>query len=865
MNFYKNKIAIAILLSFLFLPIHAQESPYAKWSNGPSSDPNFFPIGVWCQEPSNAAKFKEIGINTYICLWDGPTESQLTQLEAYTMPAIATQNNVGLTSPRNYLIKGWMQQDEPDNAQSRPDGGYDPCVDPAIIQQKYFDMKRNDPTRPVYMNLGRGVAHEDWYGRGTCTGKLDMYPEYIKGADIISFDIYPVTSCSGNAAAVRGKLEYVARGVERLVDWADENKIVWNILETTHIGCVDDRPTPEEIRAEVWMSLIHGSMGIDYFVHEWTPSFKEDAIFRYPEIVDAVKRINLRITSLAPVLNSPSIENSVTVSSSVTIKTMVKQFDNNTHLFAVAMQNTRTTASFTIHDLQANAVAEVLDENRQIAVTSGQFQDDFNGYGVHLYRISTLASGQCSATDSSCGIWPSCQNCNSQDGCSGNSYRNYRCQGTTCTFTEDNCSDCSCPCGDYNKSESIANNNCADAKDNDCDGRTDSADEGCQQPLTCGNGSPDVNENCSNCPQDVRCAAPTICCSGTCIEPECSTDANCSTGQHCTSNNPCTGQCADCNITCTTSAQCNDNNATTIDTCENQGSCESYCKNEPVTCGGVVCQTGQICCNNTCTTPACTTSSQCNDSDACTRDSCTTAGTCTAKCTHTAIPKCGWKKMNWTIPSCFPIAALFTVTLKDETGAPLGEVEITYGTQKMFTSAEGKVEMLGEKSQYTINATKEGYYPLTARKLASATCKPTYTTTGTTPTPAAKGKIEIEVLETPYINKEFTIKITDNDSKAVQEATITYSQQTTETNEQGQATLTAEKSKYLITATSAQGTATARILPRTFTQPDQNTGTGTGTTKPFTIPLDIIALAAVIVIGIIVLLRARATKKETAQ
>ena len=220
--------------------------------------------------------------------------------------------------------------------------------------------------------------------------------------------------------------------------------------------------------------------------------------------------------------------------------------------------------------------------------------------------------------------------------------------------------------------------------------------------------------------------------------------------------------------------------------------------------------------------------------------------------------------MNWIIPSCFPIAALFTVTVKDETGTALEGVEITYGTQKMFTNAEGKVEMLGEKSQYTINATKEAYYPLTARKLASATCKPTYTTTGTT-TPAAKGKIKIETPTTVYIGKEFLIKITDNNSKPLQRATITYSNQTTETNEQGTATLTGEKSKYTITATSDKGNTTTRILPRTFIQPDQNMDTGTGTPKPFTIPLDVIALAAAIVIGVIVLLRARATKKETTQ
>src|SRR3989338_7196053 len=127
-----------------------------------------------------------------------------------------------------------------------------------------------------------------------------MYPEYIKGADIISFDIYPVANCSGTTY---GKLEYVARGTERLENWADGKKIVWSIIETTRINCATDCPTVDEIKTEVWMALIHGSMGIGYFVHEWYPTFKEDGVMRYPEIIEGLKKINARITSLAPVLN----------------------------------------------------------------------------------------------------------------------------------------------------------------------------------------------------------------------------------------------------------------------------------------------------------------------------------------------------------------------------------------------------------------------------------------------------------------------------------------------------------------------------------------------------------------------------------
>src|SRR3989442_11877499 len=52
-------------------------NPYAKWPKGPPSDPGFFPLAVWLQAPSNAQRYREAGLNTYVALWMGPTEEQL--------------------------------------------------------------------------------------------------------------------------------------------------------------------------------------------------------------------------------------------------------------------------------------------------------------------------------------------------------------------------------------------------------------------------------------------------------------------------------------------------------------------------------------------------------------------------------------------------------------------------------------------------------------------------------------------------------------------------------------------------------------------------------------------------------------------
>jgi hypothetical protein len=37
------------------------------------------------------------------------------------------------------------------------------------------------------------------------------------------------------------------------------------------------------------------------------------------------------------------------------------------------------------------ATVDVLDENRTITATDGNFQDSFDGYGVHLYKTNALS------------------------------------------------------------------------------------------------------------------------------------------------------------------------------------------------------------------------------------------------------------------------------------------------------------------------------------------------------------------------------------------------------------------------------------------------------------------------------------------
>jgi hypothetical protein len=110
-------------------------------------------------------------------------------------------------------------------------------------------------------------------------------------------------------------------------------------------------------------------------------------------MLSAVTAINRQITELAPVLNSPTIKATASVSSSneaVPIATMLKKHNGATYLFAVAMRGDKTTATFNLRGLKGKRTVEVIGENRTIAVKNGVFKDSFRAWDVHLYRVQSL-------------------------------------------------------------------------------------------------------------------------------------------------------------------------------------------------------------------------------------------------------------------------------------------------------------------------------------------------------------------------------------------------------------------------------------------------------------------------------------------
>jgi hypothetical protein len=373
-----KSLAIAFAVFCSVAPAEAVQA--APKSGGLLSDPSTFPIGVWLQPPRFAPKYQSIGINVFVGLDEGPTDAQLAELAKHGMPVIVRQNDAGLSSPNAGMIRGWMTAAEPDNAQPTASRGWGPCIPPDQVAAETRALKQKDPTRPVLVGFGRGVADRDWAGRGSCTGDVAYYEKASLGADILAFDIYPV------ASGYARPLERLAQGVDRLRAVARNGQQVWVFIETTRVESSGARVSPTELRAEVMLAIIRGADGIIYFPDEWSGGFREDGLFRYPEIVSAIAATNAQIQLLAPALSSPTLEGRIAASGTVPFSAMVKSHEGKLHLFAVSTDAKNGTLAFSIGGVVSGR-AEAIGENREIPIVRGAFHDSFDAFGVHIYRI----------------------------------------------------------------------------------------------------------------------------------------------------------------------------------------------------------------------------------------------------------------------------------------------------------------------------------------------------------------------------------------------------------------------------------------------------------------------------------------------
>jgi hypothetical protein len=184
-------------------------------------------------------------------------------------------------------------------------------------------------------------------------------------------------------------LWYVAKGLQRTREWGGPDKVLWNFVECTSIHDPALKATPEQVRAEVWMSVVHGSRGIVWFVHQFVPELDTVALFKDRAMVQMVKRVNGELAALAPALNGLD-EPGFTVESSparVPVALLAKRDGDDVWVIAVGMRNGAAEATFRWSAAGSAREVEVWGEGRSLTLERGAWRDRFEPWGVHVYRL----------------------------------------------------------------------------------------------------------------------------------------------------------------------------------------------------------------------------------------------------------------------------------------------------------------------------------------------------------------------------------------------------------------------------------------------------------------------------------------------
>jgi len=264
---------------------------------------------------------------------------------------------------------------------------HEPRAWPPETHEKYQAIKAADPTRPVFMTL-TGHFHPH-FQKWTDVQRRELYPEYIRAADVVGYDIYPIYGWN------KPEWIYLVYDATKLLSEHADPRPVYAWIETSKgsqwTGPLERQKDvkPEHIRAEVWMSICGGATAIGYFTHVWKPSYHQ---FGVPEENRrALREINDQITRLAPAILGDPPKRSVKIEAEGDAKLAVlaKEHAGALYVFAVNYDErlVQTEAGISVEGLRAGANVVVVDEARTLRSDAGSFRDTFEPLAVHVYRI----------------------------------------------------------------------------------------------------------------------------------------------------------------------------------------------------------------------------------------------------------------------------------------------------------------------------------------------------------------------------------------------------------------------------------------------------------------------------------------------
>jgi hypothetical protein len=374
-------------------PVDGGAEFYGQFANPLPTADSYFPIAVWgsyAHEADNVAEDQAVGLNTYVWVADSSAGfmANIRNAGMHVIQDVGNQANIGVET------SGWLLSDEIDMTL-----GETAC--PSALDVLKAEIPGDHPGL-AYDNYGKGVIFWHTDAQAACFVNFD---------DVNSADVYWFTDDNVCTSSSEGPRFYGLEGVRALTQAecrrarnygdvvADMRRLdalngsprhpVWAFVEVGYPFGNGIGISPAQARAAIWHSLIAGARGLIYFQHSFSGPCQSHHSLREngcnQPMITQITAVDVQITSLAKVLNSPSVASQFSASPSV--RAMMKWNGSNLYVFAGSAENTSAGATFTLGCI-GDATATVLGESRTLPVDDGSWTDDYaDGNSIHIYRI----------------------------------------------------------------------------------------------------------------------------------------------------------------------------------------------------------------------------------------------------------------------------------------------------------------------------------------------------------------------------------------------------------------------------------------------------------------------------------------------
>ncbi len=299
------------------------------------------------------------GFNCVVRGWGMPSEDYLKQaddLGLWVMPEVGAPSSEDLAE----LVKRankfgnvlmWYGVDEPMGDRL------------GLAQNAYARFKAADPHRPVSAALNNP----------------SLLPGALQAYDLFMMDPYFIR---------HGPLEHVADWTDAAMEAGRGEVPIWQVPQAFGIDLHWEEPTSAELRCQAYLCINHGATGLVWYAYFTTEKFSDNPKGRdqwfLPDshLWDYFTVLNAEIDALAPVfLNGQRLGKAQCDNGDV--HTFIWKKDGQHTLIAVNALYEPVECS--VSGIEGDA-AEVLGEDRRVAIEDGVIRDSFKPLEVHIYR-----------------------------------------------------------------------------------------------------------------------------------------------------------------------------------------------------------------------------------------------------------------------------------------------------------------------------------------------------------------------------------------------------------------------------------------------------------------------------------------------